>query len=801
MTRTAEMADVVLPGTASWCEAEGTVTNSERRVQRVRKALDPPGEARDDMWILAELARRLGHDWGQPTAEEVWDELRSLSPMHRGMSYDRLEEHRGLQWPCPDEDAPRLAVPPRRGSGRSRSRGRSRRSASSRRRRRSRRSTPTTRSGSRPAGGSSRTTPGAQTNRYRSPLHRGESLDLSPEDAERLRLADGEIVRVSSRRGSVEAPVRIDPSLRAGLAFMTFHFPDAGRHEPADDRRHRPQVGHRRVQGRRDPGREARARGRDRLMDLHLVPHAEPTDAERAALDAARPADLGWDGGPRATGSDGNTAAGGHDARARRHLLLPALWALQERIGWISPGGLNEVCRRLTVPPADAYGVATFYALLALEPRPRRVVHVCEDIACRCNGADGDRRAARGALRARGRAREPTASATWYRSPCLGQCDRAPAALVAVAGDEPLERARRRRVPRTSLALLAGGEPAASPERRRSRRRATRSLRLLRRVGVVDPGSLDDYRAHGGYAALRRAIELGPEGVIREVKDSKLLGRGGAAFPTGVKWEAVARQPARPHYLVCNADESEPGTFKDRVLIEGDPFALVEAMTIAAYATGCEHGYVYLRGEYPRGAARARARARRGAAARLPRRRRAGRGLRVRHRDPQRRRRVHLRRGDGDLRVDRGQARRAAQQAAVPRRGGPLRQADRGQQRRDARQRARRRPPLAARRSPRPGPSSRPGRSSSASPGTSSGPGTYEVAFGATLARPARPRRRRARRPRAPGGAPRRRRGQLPRARTSSTCRSPSRARARRGRRSARGSCSSSTTPSTSPRS
>jgi NADH-quinone oxidoreductase subunit F len=118
-------------------------------------------------------------------------------------------------------------------------------------------------------------------------------------------------------------------------------------------------------------------------------------------------------------------------------------------------------------------------------------------------------------------------------------------------------------------------------------------------VGVVDPRSLDDYRAEGGYAALRRALELGPEGVLREVKDSKLLGRGGAAFPAGVKWEAVARQPARPHYLVCNADESEPGTFKDRVLMEGDPFALVEAMTIAAYATGCERGYVYIRGEYP----------------------------------------------------------------------------------------------------------------------------------------------------------------------------------------------------------
>jgi NADH-quinone oxidoreductase subunit F len=118
-------------------------------------------------------------------------------------------------------------------------------------------------------------------------------------------------------------------------------------------------------------------------------------------------------------------------------------------------------------------------------------------------------------------------------------------------------------------------------------------------VDVTDPASLDDYRAHGGYEGLRRALELGPEGVIREVTESKLMGRGGAAFPTGRKWDAVARQPIRPHYLICNADESEPGTFKDRAIMEGDPFALVESMTIAAYATGCEVGFLYVRGEYP----------------------------------------------------------------------------------------------------------------------------------------------------------------------------------------------------------
>ena len=132
------------------------------------------------------------------------------------------------------------------------------------------------------------------------------------------------------------------------------------------------------------------------------------------------------------------------------------------------------------------------------------------------------------------------------------------------------------------------------------------SLRLLRRVGQIDPGSLDSYRAAGGYEMLRRAVAAGPQGVIRELKDAKLLGRGGAAFPTAVKWEAVATNPVRPHYVVCNADESEPGTFKDRVLMEEDPYALLEALTIMGYACGAEQGYIYIRGEYPAAEARLR---------------------------------------------------------------------------------------------------------------------------------------------------------------------------------------------------
>jgi NADH-quinone oxidoreductase subunit F len=291
-------------------------------------------------------------------------------------------------------------------------------------------------------------------------------------------------------------------------------------------------------------------------MDLKLL-EAGPTDAEREAIDAVA--------GPREVG-DGRAERRGHEARGRRHLLLPALRAAQRRVGWVSEGALGYVCRRLDVPPAEAYGVASFYALLSLEPRPERVLHVCDDLACRLAGVpevEGEH---------------------VIPSPCLGLCERAPAALLTVAGERPEE---------LQLAPYGTPAPPSLPQA------GEPGLRLLRRVGVVDPDSLSSYVEHGGFTALRRAAELGPEGVIAEVGNARLLGRGGAAFPTGRKWEAVAAQPARPHYLVCNADESEPGTFKDRVLMEEDPFAVVEAMAIAALATGCERGFAYVRGEYP----------------------------------------------------------------------------------------------------------------------------------------------------------------------------------------------------------
>jgi formate dehydrogenase major subunit len=223
LTQTARFAHVVLPAAAGWCESEGTVTNSERRVQRVRKIIDPPGQARDDIDIVSDIAKRMGADWGQPTAEELWDEVRSLSPMHAGMSYKRLEENDGLRWPCYDENHPgevflhaRLWEQPVRGPRAPfhvviqeppvealtpefpllLTTGRRLDSFNS----------------------------GVQSGEYTSPLRRGESIDMSPEDAAALGVADGEEVVVSSRRGSVRVQARVDTILRPGLVFMTFHF-------------------------------------------------------------------------------------------------------------------------------------------------------------------------------------------------------------------------------------------------------------------------------------------------------------------------------------------------------------------------------------------------------------------------------------------------------------------------------------------------------------------------------------------------------------------------------------------------
>ncbi len=226
LTRTAELADVVLPASVGWAESDGTVTSSERRVQRVRAAVSPPGQARDDHEIIGSLAQRMGVSWGEPTAEELWDELRSLSPVHAGMSYDRIDSEGGLQWPCPDLDHPGspflhgwlweddlggrapapFSVVEHEGPKEQLSdefplrltTGRSLDSYNT----------------------------GVQSGALDSPIRHGEALDINHVDAERLGLSDGERVRVSSPRGSVEMAIRIQADIPVGLTFTTYHFPD-----------------------------------------------------------------------------------------------------------------------------------------------------------------------------------------------------------------------------------------------------------------------------------------------------------------------------------------------------------------------------------------------------------------------------------------------------------------------------------------------------------------------------------------------------------------------------------------------
>lgn len=227
LTKTAELADVVFPGSASWCESEGTVTNSERRVQLVRQALTPPGNAHDDIQILLDLAREMGHDWSYGSAEDVWNELRSLSPMHTGMTYSRLRELGGIQWPCFSEDS----LEPSFLHGRLWAENPADRG----------RLAPfSVVIDEPPVEATSNEFPlrlttgrrldsyntGVQSGGFRSPLRFGETIDISPEDATDLGVEDGEMVRITSPRGSLQAPVRIDEALRSGLVFMTMHFPD-----------------------------------------------------------------------------------------------------------------------------------------------------------------------------------------------------------------------------------------------------------------------------------------------------------------------------------------------------------------------------------------------------------------------------------------------------------------------------------------------------------------------------------------------------------------------------------------------
>ena len=269
-----------------------------------------------------------------------------------------------------------------------------------------------------------------------------------------------------------------------------------------------------------------------------------------------------------------------------RPALLPALHVAQHLYGWLPEPVAAEVSRALAVPLADVFGVIDFYTMFNRQPMGRTIVRVCGASVCALAGADAVADALCRHLQVEPNEISSDGAFTIEHAPCLGLCDHAPAVLVgesALADADPTQAAAICTQTAQKPLSFVGGD-----------------IRMLTsNCGQGHPTSLADYRARGGHAGLKKALTMTPQAVLTEVKTAGLAGRGGAAFPTGIKWEGAANAAGQPKYIVCNADESEPGTFKDRILMEEDPHRIIEGMIIAAYAVGASQGYIYVRGEYP----------------------------------------------------------------------------------------------------------------------------------------------------------------------------------------------------------
>ena len=259
--------------------------------------------------------------------------------------------------------------------------------------------------------------------------------------------------------------------------------------------------------------------------------------------------------------------------------LLPALHAAQRLYGWVSEESAKEIGKALKVPLADVHGVIEFYSLFYDEPTSRHIIRVCTDVACSAKGGDEvlHRLCAHHGLKP-GQTIEDL-SLTIEASPCLGLCEHAPVALV----DDEAE---------TNIDLTNNTYELGRPPSH-----VFGSIRML--TANCGNGKTTSLAGYGKYSAFTKVIGMKPAAVVDEVKASGLVGRGGAAFPTGIKWDGAAKAEADQKYVVCNADESEPGTFKDRVLLLDDPHRTIEGMLIAGYAIGASKGYIYIRAEYP----------------------------------------------------------------------------------------------------------------------------------------------------------------------------------------------------------
>ncbi len=271
--------------------------------------------------------------------------------------------------------------------------------------------------------------------------------------------------------------------------------------------------------------------------------------------------------------------------------LVEILIAAQDTFGCLSKDLMAYVADRLDVPLVKVYGVATFYDMFTLDDVGETECLICTGPSCMIAGSKNVLRevgkqtgiSKLGQLSRDGRYLVKEAS-------CLGLCDQAPASLVnkfpqvnISAGDVPAMLLGRAQSPRCQVC----GEPRV----------------LTEPIGKIHPTDLDAHLTNGAFTALEKALfTMTPTEVIGEVKESRLTGRGGAGFPTGLKWELTSKSSEPVKYVVCNFDESEPGTFKDRLLMVANPFRVIEGIIISAYATGARSGYIYIRGEYPEAA-------------------------------------------------------------------------------------------------------------------------------------------------------------------------------------------------------
>ena len=282
----------------------------------------------------------------------------------------------------------------------------------------------------------------------------------------------------------------------------------------------------------------------------------------------------------------------------KRSALIPMMLYAQDHYGQLSDEILDEIARRLDLNMLQVTETLAYYSMLRRKPAGRYHIQVCTNISCMLRGGNELYRHVQKRLGIGNKEVSPSGTFSLEEVECIGACTGAPAMQVNYDFYENLDADK---VDQLFEQLQDGKRPAPVPVTSgalHERLKAEVPV-ISKRFGIRDSRKIDVYLQHEGYQAIEKALkQMTPEQIIDEVKKSNLRGRGGAGFPTGMKWSFVPKDSPKPKYLLCNADESEPGTCKDRPLMEMDPHQLIEGMVIAARAINSHQGYIYVRGEY-----------------------------------------------------------------------------------------------------------------------------------------------------------------------------------------------------------